>query len=347
MSVPPEQKDLAPMSRSLASTVVQGIRAEMKATRRVARNLVLKGRPLFGHFYVTQRCNLKCDYCQAWEKMDMKELDTAATCRLVDVLDDIGIGVLSLTGGEPLTRPDIFEVIDHAKARGLYTKITSNGTMPRRDYERLLKTEINQITISLDGIEGNDLPRSKVGPKILETIEWLHQNRGEKAVSIATLLYERNRDQVEGVLDYINGRYPKMGVFVQPVVVGAGDFRRSNQRKVDPSFLRDKETLAPDYFIDACVEYYKRDRFTWDCQAGTLFFDIKPNGDFWICQDIGTDLNMLDPDFRAKWRALDLDKLRAPCPGCIYSCYYLTQAAFSWKRFPRMVKTYAQTYLSK
>jgi MoaA/NifB/PqqE/SkfB family radical SAM enzyme len=327
-----------------SNTLIHGIREDWKAAARTARNLVLRNRPYFGHFYVTQRCNLKCDYCQAWEKIDMPELGLADTKRLIDVLDKMGIAVLSLTGGEPLMRKDLFEVIDYAKAKGLFTKITSNGTMPHRLYEKLLHSRINAIAISLDGVGGDDLPFSKEGPKILETIDYLFRNKGDKALSLSTLLFERNREKIEGLVQYVKGRWPGLGIFVQPVVVGTGDFRRSTQQKVDPRFLRGLGTLEPDFFIDACVKYYEQDRFNWGCQAGTLFFDIKPNGDFWICQDIGTNLNFLDEDFLEKWKKLDYKSLIAPCQGCVYSCYYLVQQSFQLRNLPQMVGTYLKSY---
>jgi MoaA/NifB/PqqE/SkfB family radical SAM enzyme len=332
------------MKENAISTIVNGIRRDYKVAGRTARNLVLRGRPYFGHFYVTQRCNLKCEYCQAWEKIDMPELGLRDTKRLIDILDEMGIAVLSLTGGEPLLREDICEIIEHAKRRRLFVKITSNGTMPLRLYDRLLRSRINTISISLDGVGGNDLPYSKEGEKILKTIDHLYRNKGDKALSLSTLLFERNRYKIEGIVAHAKKSWPGLGVFVQPVVVGTGDFRRSTQKKVDPHFLRHLGTMEPGFFIDACIKYYEQEKFDWKCQAGTLFFDIKPNGDFWLCQDIGTRLNFLEEGFLEKWRRMDFSELIAPCQGCIYSCYYLVQHSFQLKNFPEMVGTYIKSY---
>jgi MoaA/NifB/PqqE/SkfB family radical SAM enzyme len=67
----------------------------------------------------------------------------------------------------------------------------------------------------------------------------------------------------------------------------------------------------------------------WACLAGRMFFDIKPDGAFWLCQDVPTNLNLQDPKFLDKWCALDCRGLAGTCPGCPYSCYVLSQMSFN------------------
>lgn len=68
-----------------------------------------------------------------------------------------------------------------------------------------------------------------------------------------------------------------------------------------------------------------------------MFFDIKPNGDFWICQDhpAKSPLNILDPDFPAKYRQADVSHQRA-CSGRAYSCHFVTRKAFEPRNWPQM-----------
>lgn len=320
--------------------VTKQLKNDWKACLRTARQVFLKNRPYFAHFFVTERCNLRCDYCNVWKKRLFEELDLQRACQVVDLLDQMGVCILSLTGGEPLLREDVFDLIGHARSRKLFTRITSNGTLPLKKYESLLKTDINAFSISLDAVDGDDLPRSKVSPRILETIEYLYRNRGDRPMSIATLYHERNTDRIDRILEYVQDRFPGVGVFVQPVVVGTGDLRVSHQSKVDPTPLMGKKTMAPDYFLNACLDYYHQDRYDWGCKAGQIFFDVKPNGDFWICQDVATPLNVLAPDFLERWKESEFIALRASCAGCIYSCYYMAQRSFEWQYLPGVVKQY-------
>ena len=136
-----------------------------KFIRRTLRNVVLRDHPYFAHLALTHKCNLRCRFCHIQDEK-FQELDTGGMKRVIDVLDEMGVGVLSISGGgEPLLRADFDVIVDYAAEKGLYTKITSNGTMPRDRYERLLRSGIKEIAISLDGVNGNDLPYSHVGKK--------------------------------------------------------------------------------------------------------------------------------------------------------------------------------------
>jgi hypothetical protein len=68
-----------------------------------------------------------------------------------------------------------------------------------------------------------------------------------------------------------------------------------------------------------------------------MFFDIKPNGDLWICQDQPARplLNIFDPDFKNKFRTADFS-YRRECSGCTYSCYFLTQKGFELRHWAQM-----------
>lgn len=312
-----------------------------KLLSRTLRSLFIT-RPYFAHLSVTQRCNLRCKYCQIW-KEPVEELDTAKTKKIIDRLDEMGVAMLSITGGEPLLRDDIGEIINYANRRGLYVRLTSNGMLPLAKYKDLLKTKIDGISISLDGVKGIDTPYSKINPKILKTIKYIYENKGKITLSISSVLHKGNQTEIESIISYVDKHFPGTGVFVQPIVVGTGTLRTNSQNKVDSKILYKLKTMDPDFFIKACQDYYKNDRFDWGCKAGKLFFDIKPNGDFHICQDFPTKLNILSDDFIERWQKSNFQKQIDKCSGCTYSCYYLTQESLrpkNWLGMLSMVSKY-------
>ena len=78
-----------------------------------------------------RRCNLACKHCYATSAdIDFAgELSTAEVFAVMDDLKAFGVSVLILSGGEPLLRPDIFEISQHAKEMGFYVGLSSNGTL--------------------------------------------------------------------------------------------------------------------------------------------------------------------------------------------------------------------------
>lgn len=86
-------------------------------------------------FEVTTRCNLRCQHCyNIWEKPGSSypkgELSTADTLKMLDrVLDETGANQVTLTGGEPLLRPDLPELVAHLYDRGVTVDLISNGSL--------------------------------------------------------------------------------------------------------------------------------------------------------------------------------------------------------------------------
>jgi len=305
---------------------------------KIFRNLLInRNHPFFAHFFVTERCNLKCKYCEVY-KNPSAELDEDEAKRVIDILADMKIAVLSFTGGEPLLRKDIYALIEHAKKRDLYVKISSNGTMPLSSYQDLLGKGVDSINISMDGLSNEStLPYSKIDKKILKSIEFLYTKKQNEKLFVSTLYFNGNAELIKNMFKFFNDKFPGLEILIQPVVTGVnGAFRSKYYDNVDPSLLIEMEKFPnlanPPYFNRHCIEFLSSmDGFNWKCKAGRMFFDIRANGDFYLCQDIPTKLNILKKDFLQKWENLDVEQLKRKCNGCTYSCYILAQRSFEFK----------------
>jgi len=114
-----------------------------------------------------RRCNLACKHCYSISAdIDFKgELDTAEVFAVMDDLRAFGVPVLILSGGEPLLRPDIFEISRHAKAQGFYVGLSTNGTLiDAANIEAIADIGYDYVGISIDGLrETHDRFRRKTG----------------------------------------------------------------------------------------------------------------------------------------------------------------------------------------
>ncbi|NQV82919.1 MAG: radical SAM protein, partial [Rhodospirillales bacterium] len=114
-----------------------------------------------------RRCNLNCKHCYALSA-DTDFIGELPTDKVYSVMDDLkrfGVPVLILSGGEPLLRPDIFEVSCHAKAMGFYVGLSTNGTLiGEHNIESIANVGYDYVGISLDGIgDTHDKFRRKEG----------------------------------------------------------------------------------------------------------------------------------------------------------------------------------------
>ncbi len=125
---------------------------------------------------ITRACNLRCMHCYANAKDGSDDRIThSAAKRVIDDLSDFGVPVLLFSGGEPLLREDIIELIRYAVKKGIRAVLSTNGTLITEDMaERLRDAGISYVGISLDGLEEiNDRFRGVKGAfkKAMEGIE--------------------------------------------------------------------------------------------------------------------------------------------------------------------------------
>ena len=117
---------------------------------------------------ITKRCNLVCSHCRASAE-DIPyggELTFSDCCRVLDEIKTVGNPIIILSGGEPLARPDVFEIGRYAASKGFRVVMGSNGTLIDADTARKLKSvPISRIAISLDfpNAELQDKFRGKKG----------------------------------------------------------------------------------------------------------------------------------------------------------------------------------------
>jgi len=115
----------------------------------------------------TKRCNLYCEHCYAAADREgaPNELSTAEGKALIDDLAEFGVPVLLFSGGEPLVREDLPELVSHADDAGIRPVLSTNGTLLTRENARELKAAgLEYAGVSVDGLpERNDRIRGAEG----------------------------------------------------------------------------------------------------------------------------------------------------------------------------------------
>lgn len=143
----------------------------------------LSERPYIVIWEVTQACDLACLHCRAsaQPKRSPLELSTEEGKRLIDEIARMQVPVFVLTGGDPIKRPDLFELIEHARKVGVRVSLTPSVTplLTREVIHRLKKSGLARLAVSLDGSnrETHDAFRGMSGSfsRTMESIEWANQ----------------------------------------------------------------------------------------------------------------------------------------------------------------------------
>lgn len=117
----------------------------------------------------TRRCNLNCTHCGATKERYDKELSKDEIKEVIKQLADIKVRFFAVTGGEPLLRQDLFEILAYAVNLGIKVEIATNGFLIDENIAKMIKdTNVASIQVSLDGVEsthnkirGNELSYQK------------------------------------------------------------------------------------------------------------------------------------------------------------------------------------------
>jgi AdoMet-dependent heme synthase len=140
-------------------------------------------RPYIVIWEVTQACDLACVHCRASAQPNRNplELSTEEGKRLIDEIALMQVPVFVLTGGDPIKRPDLFELIVHAKRVGVRVSLTPSATplLTREVIQRLKESGLARLAVSLDGShrEVHDAFRGMAGSfdRTMEAIEWANE----------------------------------------------------------------------------------------------------------------------------------------------------------------------------
>lgn len=114
--------------------------------------------PVLSEIAVTYRCNLQCRFCYAacgcQKKTSSGEMSTDEIVHILKMIrEEAKVPSVSFTGGEPLVRPDIEEMVSSARRIGLRVNLISNGTLLAGNdrVEKLREAGLNSAQISLEG----------------------------------------------------------------------------------------------------------------------------------------------------------------------------------------------------
>ena len=112
-------------------------------------------RPFIVIWEVTQACDLACVHCRAsaQPRRNPFELSSEEAHRLIDQVAELRVPVFVITGGDPLKRPDIYELVEYATGRGVRTSLTPSATplLTREAIAELQRRGLARLAVSLDG----------------------------------------------------------------------------------------------------------------------------------------------------------------------------------------------------
>jgi MoaA/NifB/PqqE/SkfB family radical SAM enzyme len=249
------------------------------------------------NIYPTAGCNLKCAMCFTRFTRSSPDLGIEEWRKVVDQLKKFRPRI-HLSGGEPFLYKDILPLIEYIRKAGLFLHITTNGTFLEEYAEAILKSSVNQIDISIDGLkETHDQVRGVAGTfdKVLSSLDKLKRAKAGQPLPViklnSILNFERPLD-MEKLLEFMADHGVTEAQFIHPLFLGTGAveshrqylkyflnrdvnaWTHADRYQVKPANLNEvlavaermkqnktvRVTVFPDLDIGQAAAYYKGDR---------------------------------------------------------------------------------------
>ncbi len=176
---------------------------------------------------ITRNCNLKCVHCynDSGVGKTFNDVTTEQAKAVLDDLAEFGVPSVLFSGGEPLMRHDLFELLEYAGNKGLRTVISTNGTLIKADTaQRIKDAGVSYVGISLDGIgEINDKFRGVSGA-FAKTVEGIKncQSAGVR-IGLRLTLTKGNVEDLDALFDFFDENNIERACFYHLVPSGRGE----------------------------------------------------------------------------------------------------------------------------
>ncbi len=286
--------------------------------------------PNFASLFITRKCNLACRYCRSYKKDD-KDLDKTTWFQIIDRLFDWGVRVFSMTGGEPLIHPDIYEIIDYisTKKKAVPWLISNFKAVNDEVLTNLKSSGLTFLTGSLDTL-GTSNKGAALG--ILEKME--SAKRMGFFCSTITVITNKNIHEINDIVEAVTSRGILFDMGLCHNVGGIfsssdPSFRISDDaqlHKLKQFLLRKKRLtgmVSPSIgYLKRGIDHYKN--MDWKCSwQRDAYLVVGAEGHLLACQEWPTPVRVLDIESPEdpRWRAAKRAEVEK-CGGCAYGCYY-------------------------
>jgi AdoMet-dependent heme synthase len=279
--------------------------------------------PYMAEFDITYRCNCRCRMCQRWNNPHAESLTLSDYRRLAIEFRDLAVHQISIAGGEPLMRRDVFEIIGAFNRSGLSVNLCTNGMLLERYRDQVASSGATCVTVSLDGAtaETHDAIRGVEGSYALieHGIRKLLaiERKRRPVLRVRMTVSKHNQDQIKGF--YRRWCGVADDILLQPVH-HCGDAYYTGMPpadlRLDPTVLRDQlrgTALAGDGYMRTLIATLERSG-TYPlrrCYAGVLMARIDPWGNVYPCLEQHVCVGSIQGrSFREVWHSAQFERER-------------------------------------
>lgn len=326
--------------------------------RTITSSIISKESPLYVQYYITARCNLRCEQCNViYANADQAECNTENSIQILESLSSIGTSVVLFTGGEPFIRNDLSILVKRCVELGMHPRIQTNGLATEAALKEVVQAGASDISISLDSLQPST--QDKINGSFEDS--WM---RAIQTISLVSNIFPKNAFAAFGcVISPSNLRdittvikfATKIGWWVSLVPAHSTpkheprsfstfdkslEFKPEQYGEVEELLSEVKKmkkdgfnVYDSDVYLDDILRFIKKEPTTWRnrnngvCDSPRSYFAITPNGEMAVCCDwrLTKSYPVQDLGFPQRYKEKEMFQeihaITKSCSGCMYGSY--------------------------
>lgn len=327
------------------------------------KKLLAQKPKLYNLFWeTTLRCNAKCKHCGSRAGEDCNIKDELTTEEIKNAFHSIANKynakkiLINITGGEPLLRKDLFDVMTFANKLGFHWGMTTNGMLINEDIiEKMKLSGMDTISISIDGLkdthnEFRGVPNSY--ETIVENIKELKKADFLQWLQVTTVINKSNINELEELYKIINDLHINSWRILSIEPIGRANDNKDLLLDKDDyerllNFIKNKKKASKfdvkygcNHFLGMQFEKEVRDHMFF-CVAGFTTGSILYNGDIYVCPNVERRKELIQGNIRKddfidvwenrfKWFRDENNFKCKECEGCKDWKYCLGDSLHTW-----------------
>ena len=311
----------------------------------VVRALAHTGHPVLAQIVPARFCNLSCGYCNEYDKVS-KPVPLDEMLRRIDHLGRLGTAMVGISGGEPLTHPDLDEIIRRIRRHGAIAGMITNGYLLNVErIERLNRAGLDHMQISIDNLVPDEVSMKSL--KVLDKKLEMLAEHAEFHVNINSVVGGGIRDPNDALT--ISRRALALGFESTIGIIHDGDGQLKPLKPEEARVYREMSGWKKSNysrFDDFQASIVEGRPNTWRCRAGARYLYICEDGLVHYCSQQRGAPGIPLSEYRIEDVKREYLTAKTCSPHCTIGCVHKISYIDHWRSpQPRSVSPNAQTEL--
>jgi len=297
--------------------------------------------PVFVSAFFTRDCNFNCNYCANSKSPKNPNISIKQWKNIITQVYNQGCRFITIYGGEPTLRSDLGELLKHCIDLNMYTHVVTNGSLLTEQLlEEFASFGYIVLGVSIDGLSETSFSPKKYDPELIKLLQSIKDRYPDNIdYSIHILTTNENITELIPLIKTIRNNLD-CRFSIDPVHSSSSTEEQYHYRSFCPELLLNKDMMSrlrrvilnlkkqgidvwsPNAYYYFMNKWYHK-KYSWNCDAGDLYYAIDNDGTVMLCEDVNTDIQFNEfIKLPRKKRIKVINKFKFNYCKCFKPCYW-------------------------